>query len=161
MTEKNINTIKTREDFEFVAIHYNAVSITKEQKNKIKEWAKTINNDISKLYFDFYNKYIRFTDDNSNLEIRTDSHSYCMPNNKDKYTIIELEDFLCETPEQKAEEKMNEINKRLDALTPAIINDASETWQKFTDAWNALYYKAEKIKSKKSLELLTTKIKEL
>ena len=59
------------------------------------------------------------------------------------------------------QEKMAEINSRLDLLTPAIINDASETWGKFTDAWNALYHKAEKIKSKNTLETLTAKIKEL
>ena len=32
---KNINTIKTRDDFEW-AIHYNPKTITEEQKNKIK-----------------------------------------------------------------------------------------------------------------------------
>lgn len=152
---KNINTIKTKDDFEFVAIHYNPKTITEEQKQKIKKWIVSFSN-YEYLYFK--DSYIRFGNDDKD-NIISDFH-YFNGNDK-KYTIIELEDFLCETPEQQAEEKMTGINKRLDSLTPAIINDASETWQKFTDVWNSLYHKAEKIKSKKSLELLTTKIKEL
>jgi hypothetical protein len=44
---------------------------------------------------------------------------------------------------------------------PEVIKVASEEFQLFTDAWNALYHKGFKIKSLKSLKALTDKIKEL
>jgi hypothetical protein len=156
MTEKNINTIKTRDDFEWVAIHYNPETITEEQKQKILEWQKNIYTDQYHIIFDSNDKYIRFDRDIKEDDIASREDYYYNIKDQKRYTIIELEDFLCEkTPEQ------NVCCPSCETYAPAIIDDAHETWQKFTDAWNALYHKAEKIKSKNTLETLTAKIKEI
>ncbi len=54
-----------------------------------------------------------------------------------------------------------ELDERLDDLTPGVILEATKTWDNFTKVWNELYHKAEKIKSVSTLEKFTRKVKEL
>lgn len=60
-----------------------------------------------------------------------------------------------------ADKVIEELDKRLDDLTPGVILEATKTWDNFIKVHNELYHKAEKIKSVSTLEKFTRKVKEL
>lgn len=60
-----------------------------------------------------------------------------------------------------ADKVIEELDERLDDLTPAVIINANIHWDAFTKVWNELYHKPEKIKSVSTLEKFTRKVKEL
>lgn len=94
----NINDIKTKEDFEFVAIKYDPANITEAQKEKINNWVCSITGQPDDhMYFTGYNKYIRYC--GTYTPNRVDCAETLMQDVK--YTIIDLKDFLCEDVSEK------------------------------------------------------------
>jgi hypothetical protein len=92
------------------------------------------------------------------------------------YTIISFDEFMAdeevvkkpvEKPVEVAEPvavklpDMDDLDKRLDELTPQVINEATAAFDRFLKEWNALHKKAMKVKSIKSLDSLTKKVNEL
>ena len=64
--------------------------------------------------------------------------------------------------EHKVITDVESLKERLDSIPmPAIIEESNKHWQSFTNAWNELYHKAEKIKTVSALNKLTNKIKEI
>lgn len=85
----------------------------------------------------------------------------------DNYKIIPASEFfekkekVLEDNKEKADKVIIELNGRLDKITPSVIIEATNAFDRFTAEWNKLYHKAEKLKSIKGLDTLTKKTKEL
>ena len=124
---------------------------TKEKFNRVIEYLKSNGvKSFFKKFDDFYDK------ENTCVKI-------CVNYDGSLYTqwddVKRVSKFI--TVEEFFEEDVGPTSDCCSVEAPSVINEATAAFDRFLKEWNALHKKAMKIKSIKSLDSLTNKIKEL